>query len=81
VETLSVVFAGNTIDVMLTHDHDRQFISIYTSHSIAVAILTFHNCHRRDGVHARPQTKPELTDFGLLPNSRTVRVWVRFGLI
>ena len=30
-----VVFAGNAIDVMLTYDHDRQFISIYTSPSVA----------------------------------------------
>jgi len=33
-----VVFGGNVIDVMLTYDHDRQFISIYTSPSVAVAI-------------------------------------------
>ena len=30
-----VVIAGNGIDVMLTHDHDRQFISISTSPSVA----------------------------------------------
>jgi len=30
-----VVFAGNAIDVMLMHDHDRQFINISRSHSVA----------------------------------------------
>jgi len=36
-----VVFAVNAIDVMITHDHDRQFISISRSPSI-VGKLTLH---------------------------------------
>jgi len=52
-----VVFAGNAVDVMLTQDHDWQFISISRFPSVAVAIFTFHNCHRRDGVHPRPQAR------------------------
>ena len=36
-----VVFAVNAIDVLLTHDHDRQFISISTSPS-AAGKLTLH---------------------------------------
>jgi len=36
-----VVFGGNGIDVMLTYNHDRQFISSSRYPSVAVAILTY----------------------------------------
>ena len=35
VEVYIVVFAGYATDIMLTRDHDRQFISISRSHSVA----------------------------------------------